>query len=205
MSNRWVLFIVFAVLAFVPLEAAAAVVNYSGTDYDMGLAVAGNEGFIQTETSGTAFDKISGVLPTQTKITFTYTTAHPYYYLSRESLVSNGSFTIGSDSYSFFGDAGSSRIIKGGKPVSSVEGFSFESVRYVDTRTGGSTWVNVITNLTGADVNFLTRLSSLLAPSGVLSSGYYKVESIAPVPLPAALPLFGMGLAGIAAAYRRKK
>ncbi|MFA6280306.1 MAG: VPLPA-CTERM sorting domain-containing protein [Bdellovibrionales bacterium] len=185
--------------------AQAATIDFTGNHDYMGLVDAGNTGTIATNTfagdGGFKYDNVSGLLPSNTAITFSYTflgslgqwdyvqgnasyKEAPYRY--RVGADSNG-WTLNQEAFRHHGfhdtsdtlDVSVSANMEGDKQTATV----------------------IITNLANVAANFDSYfLSYRWMREGRVATTY----AVSSVPLPAALPLFGLGLAGLAG-YRRRK
>lgn len=134
-------------------------------------------GFDEVTTGTYNYDTATGLLANQTKIVFTYTVE-----LAKNGLGNWEFKPYDGNGNNFAGTVEST-------PVSWVKDNIF------------TTTFSLI-NTTGAAITFEALLfSNKLAT--VTSS--FHTESLSSVPLPAALPLFGLGLAGLAGAKRMKK
>lgn len=197
-----------------PVGGAVAVpateVNFNGYDLDIGTVNAGQYGVINRfagalEGKGLA----EGLLPPNTKISFTYNFGLSLYSSRLVSLnaASNYFYTDPADGIKYGGIHDESWVVdssdpEGGYTVKSH--MAMENNRYVnkypmvDVSVDGLTLTTIIENTSKVATYFRSRIATTYG-SGVDGFASYNVSS---VPLPAALPLFGLGL--IALGARRK-
>jgi len=175
-------------------SAHAATVNYTGTDYMVGTVADGQSGKVSTTLIGTTVhDFISGYLPSDSEIVFTYTAKAP--------------LTAGTDLYAY-GKQGShsstatAEVTSGGGTSSSSSSNSSIIVASAFL-TGSKTGTTTIINNSSTSAFFISMLESASKYGGLVVA--YTVSSLAAVPLPAALPMFALVLvAMVAFGYKQK-
>lgn len=203
-------------------QADAAVVNFADYNYNMGTVAAGDSGSIATadkiinirsiengivyDTTGWQHDYLQGVLPSNTQITFTYNTdstlfaANPYgYFAEGVGQVSDASsiyraWAASDNGWTYSEEAGSDGIFSATNSTLGLTATAF-------TNQDSSIATLIITNLSNVAANFESYVFAS-TPLGSLVTGSYNVSA---VPLPAALPLFGLALVGMAGYRRHRK
>ena len=199
-----------ALLSFLALlctaaPANAATVNFTGLDYNMGMVEAGDEGIIRTKTreyeDGYAYDFAKGILPKLTAITFTYTFS---------ALTGNNGYVQGEVKYKdgpwryFVADAtdGWSMNQKAFKNNPLHDTNDQLDVSVIASMADDKESATVtITNFSDFTANFKSYFFACdCFWTGKVSTTY----AVTSVPLPAALPLFGLGLAGLVGVRRWK-
>lgn len=177
--------------------SSAAVVNYSGNFVDMTptpLEV-GQSGTITSTGAGfgnAVLSLITGSLPTNSMITFSYNFAG--------SLTSSFLSTSGGYSYN---DGGVS--YQGYTTATAPGGFgfsaSYENATPVEALALSSAQIDspnaatvIIKNLSGGALSYVTAFMGTVMGSKNFTVAY----NVSAVPVPAALPLFGLGLGAIA-------
>jgi hypothetical protein len=150
--------------------------------------------------SQTAYGYATGAIPSFSRITFSYTFVPSLDTANLKSQISyteSGAVTYfyatNSDGFSYVAS------FVGPIPVGyDTDPGELQIVASADSNSGRT----VMTNLSAGLANFSSYLLGAL-PNGIsLTNVHWVVEA---VPLPAALPLFGLGLAGLAGYSRRKK
>jgi|GEM_PF-1760548 len=184
----------FAALLALPSAARAAIVDYDveglgQSVVDMGVVTAGYEGLVNTVDAVHAvpnddgyspnvyYNHASGFLAPNTKLTFTYllSGAIPEEF---KSYIGTSAMPLNAEVISDWGSD---------NPM--------VSLWYANAGTTNVPFSLALAIFTGTGTDFM--------PPGVMT--YYQAEAISTVPLPAALPMFALGLAGLAIAKRRKK
>ncbi len=207
MKYRLLIVGVAVLLASVISQQANAVVISTPilSSTDLGTLDYGDAGSTpQTNNTGTlptfVYDIASGFIPANSKITFKYSLSG--IAPGASLLVSMGSYDyeLGGHRYT-----GSATATSGSAPtgVGFVDGASsaqlvFASANLSPDLSGG---ITTITNLSKGLVNFTMQFIGSLLPAGTTLASY----SVSAVPLPAALPLFGFGLAGLAGVSRFRR
>lgn len=172
--------------------ANAAVIEHNFIDptvipADMGEVVAGSEGIINTarldlpkgQNKGHYYDAAIGSLAPNTRIVFTYTVKSSTAMDTIHWLMQ-----------------------------STLDGVKFTTNEWDATnRTGVFRGKLIVENLTNAILDFTSTfiLDRNKVPDGFNIRTRYATSTISEVPLPAALPLFGLGLVGLAGYKRMKK
>ncbi|NCC02770.1 MAG: VPLPA-CTERM sorting domain-containing protein [Proteobacteria bacterium] len=149
--------------------------------------------------SATAYGYATGMIPSMSKITFTYSFDPAY---SSAPLYSNTNYTeTGSITNFYYTDSqDNSYILSFGGMFPTIN--SNPESMLIDAIADASSGKTGMTNLSASLANFATYLLGELPTGVALTNVHWVVEA---VPLPAALPLFGLGLAGLAGYSRRKK
>jgi len=191
------------------MQSNAATIDFTGFNYNMGTVVAGNNGAIATNDlsnpHGVFYDYAEGVLPSNTKITFTFNTDPSIYsryqYSFAEGVSQNADDTYiyrswaASDGWFMNEKAGKDGVFAPTAPTFGLQTTaSLSSDKTIATVT--------VTNLSEVAANFK---SYLFSPSSSISGLISTTYNVSAVPLPAALPLFGLALAGMAGYSRKKK
>lgn len=194
----------FLALAFLVVGAVAPAqaATYTGEDVSLGLLKVGDSGTIQNTGSDfeSYINKVSGSLAANTKITFTYTLTG----LTDSTLLVdfvNYNYKDGGSTYT-----GTAYANSDGKSIAYGYVDGAKSTPLVAAEAGltsadGTTGYTIIKNLSADLASFKTTITGILLSSGLITATF-KVEAI---PLPAALPLFGLGLAGLAGVRARRK
>lgn len=189
-------------LVFVaPAHAAAVLVDHSLYDLSPNQS-----GLLENTGSDTYSGIVKGLLPAQTKITFTYLLTGPLSTTGLSSLYAAGDVYIGTG---LSGDFYTSDTMGNNVVWPSNSMFSsslpLESMP-IRTYMDGSTMTTEIQNWSAEVAGFESAFTGFLA-SGILdlTGVSYQVSSVSAVPLPAALPLFGLALVGMAGYRRHKK
>lgn len=195
----------FAALLVSLNTAQAAVIDFAGYHYDMDTVEVGDMGTIATQRlpnpHGYFYDYVEGILPSNTAITFTYklkNTAVGNGFAEGMGQVSDGAslyrYWAASDGWINHEKAGADGIFSPTAPT-------FGLTTTAALSPNGKIATVVITNLADVAANFKSYyFSALKFGNGLVSTTY----NVAAVPLPAALPLFGMGLIGLTALRRRR-
>ncbi len=188
-------------LSFVGIDTANAAVDYTGSFVNMEELSIGQSGTI---SGGNGFgnaviSQITGYLPSNSMITFSYNFSGT---LRGGLLASGGSYSYddGIDSYEGFTvamSAGSVSFSGGTVNGAPSDALAFSSAQI----TGTNAATTVIENFSG---DFL-GIMSLFIGAATGSKAYIISYGVSEVPLPAALPMFGMGLVVIAGLRARKK
>ncbi|PJB70858.1 MAG: hypothetical protein CO093_06900 [Alphaproteobacteria bacterium CG_4_9_14_3_um_filter_47_13] len=179
---------------------SAATVDFNA-GVDMGTVSIGQTGTITADHFGNLIlNKITGSLPANGMITFTYNFAG--------NLVSG--FLAAGSSYSYI-DGGSDFA---GKSVSiaplglsstngTVDGFPSTALSVASAQIDfdNNTATSTIKNFSSGVVDYVNLFAGLVLGNKNLEIAY----SVSAVPLPAALPLFGIGLAALAGFGARKR
>lgn len=187
-------------LAFAPQTQAAPL--------DLGALSIGASGeFNNSETNGaipgqTVYGYAVGTIPSNSYITFTYYFS-PSIPMSG-SLQSLGAFseTNGVYTYTYTSTSGGLNGL-----LTSVSGFPISfanvdpSLMPVQATADLSTGTTRVTNLAAAEASFSTYFFGLMEGYSLDKVRY----AVSAVPLPAALPLFGLGLIGLAGYSRHKR
>lgn len=182
----------FAVLALsFTSRADAATVNLSGTNYDLGTVVSGQNGEIRTTQKdvegGTAYAYVSGVLAANTIVEFTYQGTASF---EPGKVIGNSSYTDSILGYSITADSdGATSVNAETLPVIVLAYLS-------DPKTG----IVAIKNLSSVAVDFFCYA---LQDKGNSFKGVYAVYGASPVPLPPAALLFISGLTALAGAAKK--
>lgn len=189
-----------AFLAFSGTAQAATIVDYTGNDVDMGYLSLGQSGTITNNQKFSSFlNSVSGYIPSNSMITFTYT------------LSGNALNTVLTNFASYFYETAAGDLYAGGAyanapgssgAIGTVNGGVSSPLVLIFANLVDSTHGSVVIKNYSADVaNFVAMIAGFMASSGVVSA-YYEVSSI---PLPAALSMFGLGIAAVAGLGLRKK
>jgi len=206
MTYRSLAFALAAMIAFAAPKAQAATVDFTGNHYNMGLVEIGDVGTIATNSfyqdGGYKHDYARGLLPSNAAITFTYTFSAPigeWDYVQGEAAYRDPPYRyrVAADSN---GWTLNQEALQGHgfHDTTDVLDVSVSALMAPDRLSGTVT----ITNLADVAANFASYfLSYCHRCSGIVSTTY----AVSSVPLPAALPLFGLGLAGLAGYRLRKK
>ncbi len=182
--------------------AYAAIVNYVGNINDMNTVSIGQTGTLSSANSGGLLvNDIQGSLPSNSMITFTYNfggdllsgslnSGSSYDYLLAGDNYNGGALNQApSNTYYSFGTIN-------GNPSTSLVVASAQ----IDATT--DTGMTSITNNSAGLATFASIFTGLIAGANNLTITY----SVSAVPLPAALPLFGLGLSALGfGAWRRKR
>ncbi len=172
---------------------------------DLGYLSIGASGDTNEATAGGApmliNDYATGYIPAMSMITFTYSIKGVADYgpklmssVGSYNYEDNGNLYKGSVYATSAGDIKHEDFVNG---VPSGTPLVFATANLFADFSGG---VTTITNLTNSWVNFATMFLGILQ-NGDSSASYH----VSAVPLPAALPLFGIGLAGLVGVKRLKK
>ncbi len=185
--------------------AGAATVDFTGHHDNMGMVAAGDTGAVDTYTffgdGGWKYDYVQGLLPSNTAITFTYTflsSLGTWDYVQGDAAYRDGStrYRTGVDSNGWSRNQ-EAFAGHGFHNTSDVLDVIVYAIMADDKKSATVT----ITNLANVAANF---------DSYFLSYDWFRCKkvgatyAVSNVPLPAALPLFGLGLAGLAG-YRHRK
>ncbi len=198
-----------AVFSFLLIAAAtgatrAATVDFTGNNYNMGLVADGQTGVIKT-TSFPLYNFVTGLLPSETQITFSYAFRGGVGQKGKlgalATYLDDGyRYTIGSD-----GSKIKTNLLKG--VIANVSGadlpVTIATDFYVDPNDKKKSYGTItIVNMSAVTANFASFFKSFIP----FKKGHIEVTyAVSAVPLPAALPLFGIGLAGLAGFARSRK
>ncbi|MBY0407629.1 MAG: hypothetical protein K2Q01_08045 [Rickettsiales bacterium] len=184
--------------------AAAFVVNYTGTNKNMGTVAAGQTGTLNNNftsvtipfTGGLRFRTsfAYGLLPAYSKITFTYSLAN----LQSTTGLNTGAlynYELGGDDYA--GVAFANRTVN--TAVGTINGSAAAPLVFASANLTGNTATTSILNTSAGFAAFETFFSGFLRGSPNLT---YAVSA---VPLPAALPMFAAALAGMFGFARKRR
>lgn len=200
--KKWLISATAALLMALSPSGAQAVTLI--TDHDMGTVAVNDSGYISTTTlaasgGGYKYDFVKGVLPTQSSITFTY------FLLDApvSGYAQGGTYDIGGSTYTSMANTN-------GSSFALTPGLTTEASWLSPTSGIPGTWAArvVVTNLSAVAAAFdsyFFRPAASGLPLDDTHAIYGVAYEVAAVPLPAALPLFGLGLAGLAGYSRRKK
>ena len=181
-----------AALSFSGTEAHAAATPIGYINADDSGEFTNNE----VTATGTVYDWAEGTLAGKTSILFTYminpSTSHLSFFGGQPSS------TLGNYEVPLIPSA-----FNDGAPELELGSFALPGVfKTVITQTSDFFFTVLISNLSLGDLDFSTYLK--ITDAAKLQNVGASWSSAAVVPLPAALPLFGLGLAGLAG-YRRLK
>ncbi len=158
----------------------------------MGVVMPGMNGTIDTDVGNTSYrksyDLAVGAIPNNAAITFTYNA--PPHLWGQITHLTTAEFMVNDDFFSLFTELGNNEA--------SGNGISLKSSLSDD----GLTITSTITNLSEFYADF-SSFAQLTMPQNTSIDTSYAVVSA--VPVPAALPLFALGLVGIAGYSRKKK
>ncbi len=185
-------------------QSSAAVVNYSGNFVDMtptpleigqsGTITSGGAGF-----GNAVLSLITGSLPANSMVTFTYSFAGT---LTSNFLSTSGgySYNDGGVSYQGYttatapGGFGFSASYENATPVAALALSSAQ----IDSTNSASV---IIKNLSAGALSYVTAFMGTVTGSKNFTVAY----NVSAVPVPAALPLFGLGLGALAAMRARSR
>ncbi len=188
-------------LAFGANNASAAIVDYSGGDVNMGNVVVGQSGTITGDSLGALIvNNISGALPNNSMITFTYNFAGNLL----GGILASGaeySYNVGADNFS--GSTLSINPMGLQYSFGTTNGTSSAALAMASAQIDftANTATAIITNDSAGLLDFASFFTGLVIGDNNLSVAY----SVSSVPLPAALPLFGLGLTAFAGYSIRKR
>ncbi|MFP4097373.1 MAG: VPLPA-CTERM sorting domain-containing protein [Alphaproteobacteria bacterium] len=190
-------------LIFSISSVKAAPVDYTGSLVDMGVLQEGQYGSItgQGRTSKTAVSAIFGLLPTQNTLTLNYSFEGD---IRHALLGAGGGYTkkISGNVYNGLAavhSAGGVAFSYNGRQIDRVSSTPL-ALTAAQIRPDNNATV-VIINRSSAQLKVISFLSAFLNGS----SSYDVQYNVSAVPVPAALPMFGFGLAALAALRQRKK
>ena len=212
---RYLSFAALTLLALLSVASAsqAAIVNYTGTDYNAGTLSGGQSGKITTNplptgsNPTTAYDELKGYLAPETEIIFTYTAC------SCKPLTGNDSVLYGTGDWGYYNSKGkdqagsafatatksaynSSSTVTAGNGLPLV----FATARFLSTHQGQIT----ITNDSPVAAYFLAALEASSAFSNLVTT-YTTISFVSEVPLPASMQAFLLALVVLFAfAYQKK-
>lgn len=183
--------------------ASAATVNYNGSNVSMGTVQVGQSGSVSAvNAGGLIINSISGGLPSNSMITFTYNFSGNVLSGLLGS-AAEYSYNLGGNNY--YGNALSLQPSSGTISYGMVNGATSNSLviasAQIDFAT--NTASTIITNNSSGLADYASIFTGLMIGGNTLDIAY----SVSAVPLPAALPLFGAGLGALAGfgAWKRKK
>jgi hypothetical protein len=190
-----------AVIAFTATISAssvqALVVDYSGSNVNMGTVVAGQSGAITNNFSGFSFgggvlgsNNAYGFLPTNTQITFSYSFSPA---TAGGNLMGYGSYDYIQSSVHYNGSS-NSETSTGTTTVGYTNGIASSPLVFATANLSSLSGTTTITNLSSGIAQFQSLFYGLLSSTNGISSLTYNVSS---VPLPAALPMFGALIASM--------
>lgn len=196
----------WALLALtVASPAQAATADFIGAHYNMGMVSVGDAGSIDTNTfigvGGLKYDYAYGLLPSNTAITFSYSFLNnigKWDYVQGDASYKDGStrYRVGADSNGWTRNQ-EAFAGHGFHNTSDVLDVIVSAIMADDKKSATVT----ITNLAAVAANFD---SYFLSYNWLRCKKVLTTYAVSNVPLPAALPLFGLGLAGLAG-YRYRK
>lgn len=181
---------------------ASIIANFSGSDVDMGTVAVGQTGVISADSfSGLIINRISGMLPADSLITFSYEFTGN---VLSGILASGAEYQYMQDGVSFYGNA---IAIEPGASTSyaTVDGVVSSSLVLASSQVdfANNTAQAIITNNASDFADFSSVFAGLVIGDDTVEIAY----SVSAVPIPAALPLFGAGLGALAGfgAWRKRK
>ncbi len=182
-------------------HSANAAYDYTGFSVNMGNLSVGDSGVIgDIGHFGSAIvSQVSGSLPANSMITFTYNFSGNLQ-TALFGVLGEYNYVDGGNTYE--GYASASNLL-GVNAVGLTNGLSSTPLAVASAQTdfGTNTATAVIKNVSSGVVDYLNLFVGLVSGSKNLEISY----SVSAVPLPAALPLFLSGLAGLMGfSYRRK-
>jgi len=183
-------------------RAALSPYTFTGDDVSMGTLSSGQSGVIGSigNVGNVILSRVSGTLPANTLVTFTYNFSGN---LERGSLTStaNYSYIDGGDVFSgFVGDSN----LTGSNSAGNINGSPSTALAVASAQVdfSNNTATAIIQNNSSGAVSFLDLFVGFVSGSKNLEISY----NVSAVPLPAALPLFASAIAALAGlSYRRKK
>lgn len=181
---------------------AAIVVDYSGSDIDMGTVAIGQTGTIDVDTfGGLIINRIQGVLPTNSIMTLSYNFGGN---VLSGILASGAEYSYTDGGVDYYGNA---IAVEPGSSVSygTVNGAVSSSLVLASSQVdfANNSAQAIITNNASDFADFASVFAGIMIGSDVAEVAY----SVSAVPIPAALPLFGAGLGALAGfgAWRKRK
>jgi len=176
--------------------AQAVMVNYSGTNTNMGVLNYGqfgvlNNNYVIKHISATENFDVSqafGYLKAKEKVTFTYTL--PGLLIGTASMHGSYSYVLSGNTYAGEADANSDT---GNSSSGQTNGFSSSPLVFATAMVGTNIARTTIVNISHGLVNFKTFFSGVLLRGFTGPSLTYNVST---VPLPAALPMFALLIGG---------
>ena len=183
-------------------NAALSPYTFTGNNVNMGTVSAGDSGVIGNigSVGRTIISQISGTLPANTLITFTYDFSGDLDF-GFLSATGSYSYTDGPNSFTGFASGTNST---GSNSAGFVNGSPSTALAVSSAQVDftNNTATAIIQNNSSGAVSFLDLFVGLVTGSRNLEISY----NVSAVPLPAALPLFGAAIAGLMGfSYRRKK
>ncbi len=183
--------------------AAALTVDYNGPFVTMGSPLQiGQEGTItgSLKLGNTVLNTITGYLPENTMIEFTYTFKGKLTPATFLAGTGSYSYDVGGDYYE--GMAGALANPEVSFSTGSVNGNPSAALAMVSAQiTGLNTATVVIKNFSAGVLDFATLFFGTLKGSKKFEISYV----VSAVPVPAALPMFGIGLMALTGYGARKK
>jgi hypothetical protein len=182
-------------------KASAAIVDFSGDDINMGTLAIGQSGTISADSLGSlVVNSVQGVLPVNSLLTFTYNFSGN---LLAGVLAAGSEYTYTAGGVDFAGSSLSVEPLglnyasgtENGAPSSALA-FSSAQVDFT-----GNTASAIISNESAGVLDFSSVFVGLVIGDRNLDIAY----NVSAVPLPGALPLFGLGLAAMAGYNMRRK
>ncbi len=177
--------------------------NFRGSRVDMGTLENGQFGTIHAHpaSGGFALNLLSALLPSQSAVTFSYNFSGD---LKNGFVAAGGrySYELGGDSYKGYTAVlsntplSSSGSFVNGRPV--TEALAFASA---DFDPNANTASVTITNLSDGFLDIASKLVAYVK----YNKNYTVSYSVTETPIPAALPMFAMGLAAVVGLRRRKQ
>lgn len=200
-----------AIASFIAASLSASVAQ--ATSVDLGTLAVGQSETLFTDTSSTGgfySSLVTGILPNNSKITFTYTLNNFSGLLSDQANY-NFNTRVGGVLTHFEGSSfstssglgssqGSSNVV--GSPVITTG----DSLALTSANITGNVGTTVITNTSISTVTLASVLLGFLSAGGSVTLSY-TVAALSNVPLPPSATLFGIALLALAGynAYKRKQ
>lgn len=206
MGTRFYKFLVLAGIALISIAGvrSANAATVSNAFIDLGTVAEYDEDTYTVGSFGNALiSQISGSLPSNTMIKFTYTFSSA---LSQANLASGGSYSYTdlTDGLYYEGFAGALADLTSSSAYAAgaVEGNLTTSLAFASANIDGTmSAVAIIKNFSGSALEFM----SLFVGSVTGDKPFDVKYEVSAVPLPAALPLFGFGVGALAYRSRKKR